>query len=143
MLAISLFLLKPYIIAIASVAYRKDRSAIVELFYSDKMFISLEAAAAIPLLFLVYAWTRRSPDASSFTRKIWHIGKLLIITTAVLQLSITVSPIFLSGLAAMTKIAWAKLVLYIAVIVATWFSRYMADCFADFPASDDNSRQIP
>ena len=137
MLLISLFLLKPYIIAIASIAYIKDRSAIINLFYTDKIFISLEAMTAIPLLILIYAWTRREPGASNTIKNIWHRGKLLIITSATLMFCVTSSPLWLPTENRITNIDIIYLVLYTLVIIITYFSRYMMDCFADFPVNND------
>ena len=137
MIIISLYLLKPFIVAIASITYRKDRSAIINMIYPEKIFISFEAAATIPLLFLIYAWTRRAPGASQLTKKIWSNGKKLIIMTAFLQLSATSILTFLWTDSKLTYISWIQIILYLAVIAATYVSRYMTDCFCDFPVDGE------
>ena len=133
MLIVGLYLLKPYIIAAASVTYRKDRSAIANIFYADKIIISYEAAAAIPLLFLIYAWTRRTPTATPLVKNIWRNGKKLIMTTAFLQLCVASLPLWLLTEISMTRISWVQLFLYVLVLFVSYFSTYMEDCFNDFP----------
>ena len=141
MIAISIYLLKPYIIEIASIANRKDRSELVNLFYADKLQLSLEAAAAIPFLFLVYAWTRRTPGASETVQKIWSKGKSLILTVAFLQLCVISSPLWLQLDTSMSKLSWIQSFIYILVIAVTYYSTYMRDCFADFPESDKKENE--
>lgn len=140
MLIITLYLLKPYILEVISIANRKDRSAIINMFYAEKLFLSLEAAAAIPLLFLVYAWTRRVPGASKLTQKIWSKGKYLIIVTAFLQLCITSSPLWLPIDNSMTPTSWIQSFLYLSIMIITPLSRYMKDCFSDFPELSQNNK---
>ena len=135
-LMICLFLLRPYALEILSIANIKDRSALINMFYTDKLLLSFEAAAAIPIIFLVYAWTRRSPDASEFTKKIWRYGKQLIMATTCLQLCIVSSPLWLQIESHMTRFSWVQLLICLSILLITPFSRYMRDCFADFPESD-------
>lgn len=133
MIIIGLYLLKPYIIAAASFTFRKDRSAIMNIFYTDQRIISFEAAAAIPLLFLIYAWTRRTPTASKLVRKTWKNGKELIIATAFLQLCVTSFSLWFLSENSMTRFNWLQLFLYTLAIFSAYFSTYMRDCFDDFP----------
>ena len=138
MILISLYLLKPYIIAVASVAYRKDRNAIINIFYPDKLIISFEAAAAIPLLILVYAWIRKNHHATQTIKNIWKNGKQLIMATAFLQLCVASSPLWLATDITMTRSSWIQLLLYLLIIIITPLSTYMRDCFADFPENNQD-----
>jgi len=133
MITVGLYLLKPYILALVSLTNRKDRTAIIDLFYPDKINVSFEAAASIPFLFLVYALTRRSPSASQIVQKIWRNGKQLIMATAFLQLCVTSAPLWLLVDNKMTLISWAQLSIYLLILVITPLSTYMKDCFSDFP----------
>jgi len=131
MLLISSYLLKPYIIAVASIAYMKDRNAIINIFYPDKLIVSFEAIAAIPLLFLIYAWIRKNNNATPMVKKTWKNGKYLIETTAILQLCVTSSPLWLKSELTMTYSSWIQVSLYILIIFITPLSSYMRDCFAE------------
>ena len=139
MVLISLYLIKPYIIASASVVYKGSNSPL-DVFYPNRLIVSLEAAAAIPVLILLYAWTRRAPDASNMIKNICKNGKSLIITTASLQLCVSSSPLWLSTNGTMTRIAWIQALLYLLIILITALSIYMRDCFADFPESKQDSK---
>lgn len=132
MAVIALYLLKPYLIAAASVIYRGHNSAL-NVFYPDKLIASFEAFAAIPMIFLLYAWTRRAPDATKMIQYICRKGKILIMTTAFLQLCATSIPLWLPVNYVMTRSSWVQLSLCILIIIITAFSTYMRDCFADFP----------
>ena len=133
MAIITLYLLKPFLIAASSVVYKGDSSSLINLFYTNKLTISLEAAATIPVFFLLFAWTRRAPGATKLVQYIWRNGKILIITTAFLQLCVTSSPLWLPVRSIMTRSSWLQLLLYISIIITTILSTYMRDCFADFP----------
>ena len=139
MIIITLFLLKPYIIGLASVAYRRDRNALIDIFYTDKLIISFEAIATIPLLFLIYAWIRRAPAATQIIKNIWKNGKQLIMATAFLQLCVTSSPLWLPIDSVMTRTSWIQLLLYLLVLIITPLSAYMRECFADFPEINQES----
>ncbi|MFK5947573.1 MAG: DUF2919 family protein [Methylococcales bacterium] len=133
MVLITLYLLKPYIIALASITYRKDKTAIIHLFYPDSIFIFLEMFATIPLLILIYAWTRRVPRASNKIKLTWINGKKLIISTAFFQACILSSPLWFPSSEAMTNTHGLLLILNIIIMIIVFFSKYMDDCFADFP----------
>ena len=132
-----LYLIKPFIIA-ASSAISAGKISAIDVLYPGKLFISLEAAAAIPVLLLLYAWSRRAPGASETIKLLCRKGKSLIITTAFLQFCIISSPLWLPLNNTMTNIDWIQVFLYLLIILTTIFSIYMKDCFADFPESDQD-----
>ena len=138
MLIIGLYLFKPYFLAIVSIAYRKDRSAIIHMFYPDELLVTFEAVAAIPMLFLVYAWSRRNPEATPMVKNIWNRGKELIIMTAFFQLCVTTSSLWLPIDHVMTRTDWVQVMICLSIIIITPFSTYMRDCFADFPEKDQH-----
>jgi peptidoglycan biosynthesis protein MviN/MurJ (putative lipid II flippase) len=136
---IFVFLMKPFLLALFSIVNRKDRSAIINMFYPDKIILSSEALAAIPVFFLMLAWLKRSSDALDKYRVIWKNGKRIIIGTAILQLLVTTSPFWLLVDADMTRYSWAQAAIYVFVIMYTIFSTYMTDCFDDFPEPAEDS----
>lgn len=116
----------------ASIVYRGNNS-VIDALYPNKLIVSLEAAAAIPVIFLLYAWVKRVPDATRMVRILCDNGKILIVTTATLQLGATLSSLWLPTNAVMTRASWVQLIIYLLIITTTIFSTYMRDCFADFP----------
>lgn len=121
----------------ASIVYRGNNS-ILDVVYPNKLIVSLEAVAALPVIFLLYAWIKRVPDASRLIRTLCNNGKILIIATALLQLGATSSPLWLPINAVMTRTGWIQLFIYFLIITITIFSTYMRDCFADFPEHHDD-----
>ena len=136
MAIITLYLLKPFLITASSVVYKGNSSSLIGIFYSNKLIMSLEAAAAIPVILLLIALSRRAPDASKMIQYLWNNGKILIITTAFLQLCITSSPLWFSVNNIMTRTSWVQLFLYASIITSTICSAYMRDCFSDCPQHD-------
>lgn len=132
MIVIILYLLKPYLMLAASIVYRGNNS-VIDALYPNKIIVSLEAAAAIPVIFLLFAWLKRAPDATRMVRILCKNGKILIIATALLQMGAISSPLWLPSSAVMTRASWVQLIIYLLIITATTFSTYMRDCFADFP----------
>ena len=133
MAIITLYLLKPFLLTVSSVIYKGDSNSLINIFYTNKLIMSLEAAAAIPVIFLLIALSRRAPGAGKMIHYLWMNGKTLIITTAFLQLCINSSPLWFSINNIMTRTSWIQLLLYVSIIIITIFSAYMRDCFSDFP----------
>ena len=138
MIVITLYFLKPYLIIAASIIYKGRSGALINAFYSNKLFMTLEAVAAIPVILLLIAWSKRVPDATNVVKYLCRNGKMLMLLTASLQLCITSSPLWLPVNNAMTRTSWIQLILYLLVILTLVFSRYMKDCFADFPEKNQD-----
>lgn len=136
MLMVFIFLMKPYILSLFSVVNRKDRMAIINMFYPDRIILSLEALTAVPVVLLMIAWVKRSPGAADKFRVIWKNGKKIILVTAILQLLITTSPFWLLSDVKMTLYSWGQAAAYVLIIVFTAYSTYMADCFDEFPEDE-------
>jgi len=134
---IVLFLLRPYIIFFASIANRSDRMMLINLFYSDKLPLSLGAFAGIPAALLVYAWTRRRPGAPDFVKRLWHKGRILLSVSALLNGAIVFVPLWLGVGHRITAYGWGQLAASLLILVVVYRSRYMRDCFADFPEGED------
>ncbi len=69
---ILLFLLRPYLVTIISLASRTDRARIINMIYSDRMALWWGLLAGVPAILVIYAWIKRKPDAPSFVRMLWH-----------------------------------------------------------------------
>ncbi len=130
---IFLFLLRPYLVFVGSVASRKDRMQIIDLFYSDKLTFSLAAFAAIPAALLIYAWTKKNPDAPPFIKRVWSNGRALLAVTAILNAIIVFVPLWLGKVHKLTAFSWAQLLVSLLIVLILYKSHYIKDCFGDFP----------
>ncbi len=131
---ILLYLLRPYVVAILSLVNMKDRMQLINMFYSDALMLSLGAFAGIPAALLIYAWTRRTPGASSLVRRLWKRGRTLLAISAVLNACIVFAPLWLGTSHKITVYGWVQLLVSLLVVFVLYKSRYIKDCFSDFPS---------
>jgi hypothetical protein len=138
---ILLFLLRPYVITVISLANRTDRTGIINMIYSDKMALWWGLLAGVPAFLVIYAWIRRKPEASPFIRKLWHRGRELLMVSAILNAIIVFIPLWMGVVHRVTIAGWIQLALSLGVVVALYSSAYIRDCFADYPkeAGDGSS----
>jgi len=130
---IFLFLLRPYVVFIGSITNRKDKMMIIDLFYPDKLTLSLGAFAAVPAALLIYAWTRKNPDASPFIRRVWNNGRILLAATAILNAFVVFVPLWLGKVYKLTAFGWGQLLISLLIVLVLYKSQYIKDCFGDFP----------
>ena len=131
---IAAFLLRPYVVSALSLVNKRDRMELINIFYSDKLALSLGAFAGIPAALLVYAWLKRSPEASGFIRRLWENGRVLLASSAILSAGIILFiPYLLETIHHVTVYDWAQLLISVAIVLILYTSSYIKDCFADFP----------
>ncbi len=130
---ISLFLLRPYLVLVLSVVNRKDRMALIELVYPDRLGMSLGALAGIPAAILVYAWLRRAPGATGFVRKAWLRGRMLLTISALGNLALVSAPLWTGRHHVMSVTGWIQTGILLVILFVLYASPYIRDCFADFP----------
>ncbi len=128
-----LFLLRPYLILVVSVLNRKDKMLLINMFYSDRLAMSLAAVAGIPAALLIYAWVKRNPDAPSFPRQVWKRGRLLLAISAALSAFVVFVPLWLGAVHKVTEYGWGQFVISLLILVVVYRSQYMKDCFSDWP----------
>jgi len=134
---IILLLLRPYLVLFASVTNRTDKMLLINMFYSDRLAMSLAALAGIPAALLVYAWAKRNPDAPSFPRQVWERGRLLLVISAALSAFVVFVPLWLGTIHKITEDGWGQLIISLLIIVVLYKSRYIKDCFSDWPEKND------
>jgi len=134
-----LFLLRPYVVGLMSVVNRSDKMQLINMVYSDQLSMSLSALSGIPVLLLLYAWARRAPGASSFVKKIWAKGSVLVVFSAVLNSAIVFFPLWLGTVRGISIYGWGQLFISLAVILIVYSSSYIKDCFADFPVDGEGA----
>lgn len=136
---IFMFLLRPYVVLIFSFANRGDRMQLVNLLYADRAMMSLGALAGIPAVLLIYAWAKKSPDASDFVRKLWKNGRQLIIAAALLNAILVFVPLLTDSIKHLSYYGWGQFVISIGIIIWAYKDSYINDCFEDFPKINDEN----
>lgn len=135
-----IFLLRPFVVLVLSIANRKDRMAMINLFYSDRFAMILAAIAAIPAVFVFFAYLKRSPEASERLRWLWLNGRTLLLLSLALNVVIVFLPLLTGTANSLDMIDWAELGL------CGWFGYYLIknqralDTFADFPQPTELDR---
>lgn len=130
---ILLFILKPYLIIIMSIANFRKPMNLIEMVYPERLTMALTALAAIPVGFLLYAWSRREPDASDTVKNIWHKGFLLLTVTTVLNAVFIFIPFLLERTSKIFIIDWVQFAACLLILITLYRNSYIKDCFADFP----------
>jgi len=127
-----LFLLRPFVVFLASVSNSADRFGMLNTIYPDHRGAMSHAAAAIPAFALLLIYTRRAPTAGELLRRLWRHGRALLATSALLNLAfLGAAPIVLQQ--KMTPIIGLQWVLSFIVLYYLFRSQRIADCFAEFP----------
>ncbi len=135
-----LFLLRSYLILIASIVNRRDPMALINLIYEDRLPMSLSAFASIPSLLVVYAWVKRKPGAANPVRWIWNHGSLLLSGSALLNCFVVFLPVFMGLTHEISIIAWVQFAIAVLIIIYLFTSQRVKDTFADFP--DESTASI-
>ncbi len=130
---IFLFLSRAYAIAILSIANRGDRTGLIDLFYPDRLTMSLGALAGIPAALLIYAWVKRKPGAPQYVRNTWRKGRALLVVSALLNACVVFVPFWMGTVHAIPAGSWAQLAVALLIVIAVYSSSYIRDCFNDFP----------
>lgn len=131
-----LFLLKPYLVLLLSVANLRNKSGFIDLIYADRLDMSLGALAGVPAVFLMYALLKRKPGASPFVKSIWARGRILMAISALLSAVAIWLPIMLQAARKMTPGDWAHIAIALLIVILVYTSSYIRDCFNDFPADE-------
>ena len=132
MWAVLAFLLRPYVIVMASITNKTDRIGIIDTFYPDKGFLAIGALTAIPAMVIIYAWIMRQKAVQGLPRKIWQRGREIMLGLLGLNVIALLGPAVSSGVRPTIGV-----VLQLAGCAAClWYlsrSDRVADAFADYP----------
>ncbi|MEE8429253.1 MAG: DUF2919 family protein [Gammaproteobacteria bacterium] len=135
------FLLRPYVVVLLSIANRKDHTGLINLVYSDRLAMILAAIAAIPAIFVVYAFIKRKPDAPDKVRRIWQHGRELLLGSSFLNVLVVFLPL-LTGIAReISTVGWAQFGISAYIIYYLFTERRVRDTFADFPQPAESDRK--
>ena len=140
MWVILLYLIHPYWILVLSIVNRKDRTALLNIVYPDRLPMSLAAAAAIPTLLVLYALKHRKPNANSKVRWLWRNGRLLLLLSTILYASVPFISITLASTYKASNSVWIQLGICVLITLYLLLSRRVRDTFSDFPVMQEDEK---
>jgi len=138
---ILLFFLRACLVLVLSLVNMRDRTALIDMVYPDRLAMSLSALAGVPAALLVYAWVKRNPGATPFVKKIWRNGRLLLVASALLNIAIVFLPVLTGSVHRIYPGDWAQFGISLLILVVVLMSSYIRDCFNDFPGDEDSGEE--
>ncbi len=135
------FLLRPYVVVLLSITNRRDTMGLINLVYSDRLAMILAAIAAIPAIFVVYAFIKRVPDAPDKVRRIWQHGRELLLGSSFLNILVVFLPLLTGLVRGVSMIGWAQFGVSVYIIYYLFTERRVRDTFADFPQPAESDRK--
>lgn len=136
-----LFLARPFVILVMSIANRRDRIGLLETFYHSSFALGVDTFAALPALLVLVAWARRQPNASPAIRWLWSHGRSLLLLATLLNIASVFLPFLLNTGGRMDIPEIAKLAICMVILYVLVKSERTKDTFADFPESLDKQKQ--
>ncbi len=134
---IILYLLRPYIVLIASMGASQGGSGgIRNILYPDDLSLTLAILATIPALLFVYAWSLRKPGAGTMVKKLWANGGKLLVAAAILDIAVVFTPLPGGIVSSIHALGWVQVVIAVIIIFYLLGSRRVRDTFADFPVEN-------
>jgi hypothetical protein len=132
-----LYLLRPYIVLIASMGASQGGSGgIRNILYPDDFSLALAIFATLPALLFFYAWSRRKPGAGTMVVKLWAHGGKLLVAAAILNIAIVFTPLLGGIVSSIHLLGWVQVVIAVIIIFYLLGSRRVRDTFADFPVEN-------
>jgi len=129
-----LFLMRPYVIMILSFADRRDRMALIEMFYADRLPMVFASIAALPVIIFFASYLKRSKAQNVlWARRLWHKGRELLMLSAALNVLVVFFPYLLDQHHKLTLIGMIQLLVSLIVLLFLARSQRVKDTFADYP----------
>lgn len=125
------YIMRHFVVYIASVSNRKDRFGLLNMLYPDHTWALIGAIASIPTIVLLIAWVKRTPHAGRIIRHIWQLGRGLLTASLLLNIAALFAPWQIN--AKLSNIAIAQLGICGILLYVLWRSSRIRDTFADFP----------
>ena len=133
-----IFLLRPYVVTVLSIANRKDKTGLINMMFEDKSVMVLAALAAIPAAMVLYAYFKRKPEGSERVRKIWRYGRHLLAISTLLNLGIVYVPYLTGMVHEITLAGWIQSGICVLILFYLFAEERAIDTFADFPKQLDS-----
>lgn len=131
------YIMRPFVIYIASISNKTDRFGLLNLTYPDHVSALISGAAAVPTVILLFAWIKRTPSAGTRIRAIWRNGRLLIALSLLINIGSLAVPWRFT--ASIPNLSIVHITLCCIMLYYLFRSSRVADAFADFPSSNSVS----
>lgn len=128
-----LFLARPFVILLISIANRRDKMGLMNFFYHDPIAMTIDIFAALPALLVIFAWVRRLPAASDPIRWIWSHGRSLLLLATLINIASVFLPLAWNPNVRMQIPELSKLAICVAILFMLVKSKRIKDTFDDFP----------
>lgn len=125
------FIMRPFLIFLASVTNKADRFGLLNLVYADPSWALLSSFMALPTIVLLISWSNRKINAKSWVLFIWARGRYFLATSLALNIILLIlSWLFTGGLNSFAK---SQIILCSLMIYYVIRSTRLRDTFSDFP----------
>ena len=112
-----------------------------EAIYPDDFSFFIAILAALPIIPVIIAYSKRKPGASDFIKTLWRNGVNFLIATAVLNIIIIFVPLAVKPYYHINMLGWIQLAIAVGIIIFLSTSQRVKDTFADFPEESDEKDQ--
>jgi hypothetical protein len=133
------YFLRPIILKVASIRMGRGGSGVTgagglkDILYPDDFGFFIALAVTIPAVLVLIAYAKRKPGASSFIRRIWSNGAILLMVTAGLNMAIVVLPLITGSIHHLGVYGWGQMAVAVCIFGYLLASSRVKDTFADFP----------
>ncbi|MCK4951000.1 MAG: DUF2919 family protein [Gammaproteobacteria bacterium] len=127
-----IFLLRPYIIAIFSLVNMSDRMSLIRM-VGPGTGMTISTIMAFPAIMVIYAWIKRTPDASARVRWIWRHGRELLAASALLTIIYILAIQLFFKTIKLNLIGVLPIVICPVILYYLYKSQHVRDIFSDFP----------
>jgi len=135
------YFLRPVLVKLASFRSRGEAKEgalkVMEMLYPDDFSLFIALAVTIPTVLVLIAYAKRKPGASTFIRRIWSNGAILLMVTAVLNMAIVVLPLLTGSIHHLGVYGWGQIAVAVFIFGYLFASRRVKDTFADFPVESE------
>ena len=125
------FIMRPFLIFIASVTIKTDRYGLLNLFYPDPKLALITALMATPTFALLISLVKRKSNAQIWVRAIWNQGRYLLAASLTLNI-ITLSQPWIFDSRSNPAVVF-QIGLCCVMIYYIFRSARLRDTFLDFP----------
>jgi hypothetical protein len=131
------YLLRPVLVKLAGFRSRGEAAEgarkVMDMLYPDDFSLFIALVVTIPTVLVLFAYAKRKPGASSFIRRIWSNGAILLMVTAGLNMATIVLPLIMGSIHHLGVYGWGQLAVAVFIFWYLFASRRVKDTFADFP----------
>ena len=131
------YFLRPIIVKAANFSLKggsvPGASGLKDMLYPDDFGFFIALAVTIPAVLVLFAYAKRKPGASTFIRRIWSNGAILLMVTAGLNMAIVVLPLVTGSIHHLGAYGWGQLAVAVFIFWYLLASQRVKDTFADFP----------